>query len=86
MRWLEAKLLAGLGQTAKAENAFKQARGEFLELGRLNSAAHLQLALLPVLFRQGKHQEARKNAYEACCALRELGHGHCAAKARLYLQ
>ena len=86
VRWVEGKLLAGLGKLAKAEAALMSVRDEFLGRGRSNAAAHVGLTLLPVLVRQSKHQEARNVAFEAYGTLRDLGHDLCATMAKRYLQ
>jgi tetratricopeptide (TPR) repeat protein len=85
VRWVEGRLLAGLGKISKAENALIQVRGELLELGREVSAALAGLDLLPILLQQGKFQKVRETAREIYGTLQGLGiHGE-AAKARRYL-
>jgi tetratricopeptide (TPR) repeat protein len=85
VRWVEGRLLAGLGKISKAENALIQVRGELLELGREVSAALAGLDLLPILLQQGKFQKVRETAREIYRTLQGLGiHGE-AAKARRYL-
>ncbi len=86
VRWVEGRLLAGLGQLTKAERALTNVRKEFLEDGRANAAATVGLDLLPVLLRQGKHALIRKIALESYTVLRDLGIHRDAARVRSYFR
>ncbi len=86
VRWIEGKLLAGLGKLTKAERALRGARDEFLRRGLSNAASHVLLTLIPVLIQQRKLYEARKIAHESYGILRDLGHAPCAAMAKRYIQ
>jgi hypothetical protein len=86
VRWSEGRLLAGIGQTAKAETALLSTREQFVEQGRLSMAALVEMDLIPVLLRQGKFGAARKAALESYTVLQSLGIHGDAAKARLYLR
>jgi tetratricopeptide (TPR) repeat protein len=86
VRWVEARLLAGLGRLEKAERAFGTVREEFLERGRSISAALVGLDLLPILLRQGRLGQARQTAREIYGTLRDLGIHRDAAKVQPYLQ
>lgn len=86
VRWVEGRLLIGLGHLAKGEGALKEVRVELLEKGKSNGAALVGLDLLPVLQRQGRYAELRRTAGECYGVFRELGIHHDAARALPYLQ
>jgi hypothetical protein len=86
VRWVEGRLLAGLGELTKAERALTNVREEFLEGGRSNAAALVGLDLLPILAQQGKHGLVRKTALASYTTLLDLGIRRDAAKARRYLE
>lgn len=86
VRWLEGRLLIGLGQLAKGEGALKGVREELLERGQHNDAALVGLDLLPVLQWQGRHGEVRRTARASYDTLRYLGIHHDAAKVLPYLR
>lgn len=85
VRWIEGKLLAGLGHLAKAERALLDTKDEIVEQGRHVMAAVLGLDLLPILLRQGKYQQVRETAQESYSLLRSLGLHRDAARAKRYL-
>jgi hypothetical protein len=86
IRWLEARILGGIGQLGKAESALTQVRHDFLAQGYMVTAANVGLYLIPLLVRQGKFGQVHKLARDAYDALREGGLHREAAKARLYMQ
>ncbi len=85
VRWSEGRLLAGIEQTAKAENALLSTREQFVEQGRRSTAALVELDLIPIFLSQGKYGAARKAALESYTVLRDLGIYRDAAKAKRYL-
>jgi hypothetical protein len=82
IRWLEGRVLAGIGKTSRAESALIQTQNEFLDLERPYDAALVGLDMLPLL--QGKQQKIIAKA--AYVTFRNLGIRREAAKARPYLQ
>jgi hypothetical protein len=85
VRWIEGKLLSGLGHLAKAESALWEVQEEFLALGQLASAANVGVDLLPILLKQGKYEQLRRTAREAYDILQSCRIQREAAKARAYL-
>lgn len=59
LRWIEARIAAGLGEWDKAERAFQQVREEFEERGQIYHSAVLGLELAAVWLRQGKTEAVR---------------------------
>ncbi|HEX4498425.1 MAG TPA: hypothetical protein VIE43_22305 [Thermoanaerobaculia bacterium] len=86
IRWLEGRILGGIGQLGKAESALTQVRHDFLTQGHAFTAANAGLHLIPFLAQSGKYGQAREIAREAYGVLREGGFHREAAKARLYMQ
>ncbi|MFL6237653.1 MAG: hypothetical protein ACJ76N_31335 [Thermoanaerobaculia bacterium] len=86
VRWVEARLLAGLGHLEKAGSALAAVREELLERERPVSAALAGLDLLPILLQQGRLGQVRRTAHEIYGVLRDLGIHRDAAKVQPYLQ
>jgi tetratricopeptide (TPR) repeat protein len=86
LRWVEGKVLLGLGRVSRAERALVEIRAEYLDLGQDYSASLVALDLVPLWFREGKDREAREAARQAYDVLREIGIDHEAARARRYLE
>jgi tetratricopeptide (TPR) repeat protein len=85
IRWLEGRLLAGLGQWAKGEGVLRTVRDELLCRGDFSSAADVALHLLPILTQQAKYSQARRVANEAYTFFWGRGFRRDAAKAKHYL-
>jgi len=85
VRWLEGRLLAGLGQLTKAENALRNVQEELRESRYALSAATVGLHLLSVLEKQGKYSQLRKTALESYIVFRDLKIRREAAKIERYL-
>lgn len=64
LRWLEARLAAGLGRSAEAETVFGQVEGEFLHLGMGYDAALVALDLAILYAREHRTQELKRLATE----------------------
>ena len=86
VRWLEGKILDGIGRPASAERVLLEVRSELLDLGRLSDAAIVGLDLIQILLRQGKSLQVRELARESYDTLRSLGILQEAARIRPYLQ
>src|SRR5206468_8394675 len=86
LRWVEGKVLAGLGKLGRAERTFEQVREEFLFKEREYNAALVGLELAAVWLRQGKVAEVRELAEETYETLRDLGVPQEAFKAVLFLR
>jgi len=86
IRWLEGKILDGIGKPAGAERVLLEVRSEFLDLGRLSEAAFIGLDLIQILLRRGKFRQVRELAHESYDTLRSLGILQEAARLRPYLR
>jgi tetratricopeptide (TPR) repeat protein len=86
LRWLEGKILAGVGKAASAERVLLEVRSELLDLGRTSDAALVGLDLISILLQQGKLSRIRGLARESYDTLRSLGILRQAARIRPYLQ
>ena len=86
LRWVEGKVLAGLGKLGQAERAFEQVRDDFLARERGYDAALVGLELAAVWLRQGKTAEAQEITQEIYETLRDLGVHQEAFKAVLFLR
>jgi len=85
VRWVEARLLAGLGQIDKAESALMAVREELLERRQSISAALAGLDLLPILLRQGRLGQVWATAHEVYGVFQDLGIHRDAARVQPYL-
>jgi hypothetical protein len=86
LRWVEGKVLAGLGKLGKAERTFEQVREEFLLREREYDAALVGLELAAVWLRQGKAAQVQELAEETYETLRDLGVHQEAFRAVLFLR
>jgi hypothetical protein len=86
IRWIEGRILGGIGKLDKAESALIRVQHDFLTQGHAVTAANVGLHLIPFLVQLGKYGQSRKIAREAYGTLREGGFHREAAKARLYMQ
>ncbi len=84
VRWIEAKVHAGLDRPMKAESALGAVRQEFLRLGMGYDAALAGLDLAGVWLRQGRAAQVRRLAKEIYATFRDLNLPSEAARA-LYL-
>jgi tetratricopeptide (TPR) repeat protein len=85
IRWLEGRILGGIGQLGKAESALTQVRHDFLAQGYVVTAANVGLHLIPFLVQLGKYGQARDVAREDYGIFREGGFHREAAKVRIYM-
>lgn len=60
LRWLEGKILLGLGHESRAEAAFLEVRKGFVEQGIAHDAATVSLQLASLYLRQGRTAEIRE--------------------------
>jgi tetratricopeptide (TPR) repeat protein len=81
VRWLEARLLAGLGKHRRAERAFAEVHGGFLEAGVDYEGALVALEYAGVLFEQSRYSEVEILAEEALETFELLKIGREAIKA-----
>jgi tetratricopeptide (TPR) repeat protein len=86
LRWVEGKVLAGLGKLGKAERTFEQVREEFFLREREYDAALVGLELAAVWLRQEKATQALELAEEIYETLRDLGVHQEAFRAVLFLR
>ncbi|HEY2295139.1 MAG TPA: zf-HC2 domain-containing protein [Thermoanaerobaculia bacterium] len=86
LRWMEGKVLAGLGKLGRAERTFEQVREEFFLREREYDAALVGLELAAVRLRQGKTAQVRELAEETYESLRDLGVHQEAFRAVLFLR
>jgi len=86
LRWVEGKVLAGLGKLGRAERTFEQVREELLLREREYDAALVGLELAAVWLRQGKTAQVRELAEETYESLRDLGVHQEAFRAVLFLR
>jgi tetratricopeptide (TPR) repeat protein len=64
LRWIEAKIAAGLGELERAERAFQQVKEEFQGRGQVYAAAVAGLELAAVWLRQGRTDEVKRLVLE----------------------
>lgn len=86
LRWVEGKILAGLGKLRRAERIFAEIREGFFLFRREYDAALVGLELAAAWLQQGKTAEVRDLAEETLEILRDLDVQPEAFKAALYLQ
>jgi len=86
IRWLEAKVLAGLDDFPRAEAAFRQARAGFVEHGQAYPAALVGLDLAALWARQGRVAEVFELAEEMIVTFRALRIAREAVAALLVLK
>lgn len=86
LRWVEGKIHAGLGRSAKAERAFLEVRREYLRLEQGYEAALVGLELAAAWLRQGRPKQVRKLAEEIYETFVDLGVQSEAAKALYFLR
>jgi tetratricopeptide (TPR) repeat protein len=86
LRWLEAKIHAGLEDFSRAEPAFQQARAGFAENGQVYPAALVGLDLAAVWARQGRIKDVFDLAEEMIVTFRALRIGREAVAALLVLK
>jgi len=86
LRWMEGKVLSGLGKLGRAERTFEQVREEFFLREREYDAALVGLELAAVWLRQGKTDEVRELTEETYETLRDLGVHQEAFRAVLFLR
>lgn len=72
LRWLEGKILAGLGKLSRAEQVFEAVREEFREKGLEYDAALAGLDLAAVWLREGRVSEVRSLAQGMLDIFRDL--------------
>ena len=72
LRWLEARIDAGLGKHERAVNVFSEVRDDFEEAGQAFPSALASLDMALSLLLQGKAKEARDVALEAAQTFRSL--------------
>lgn len=72
LRWLEARIHAGLADHSRAEAAFRQARAGFVEQGQVYPAALVGLDLAALWARQGRVREVFDLAEEIIVTFRAL--------------
>jgi tetratricopeptide (TPR) repeat protein len=81
VRWLEARLHAGLGKVRRAENAFAEVHSGFLAAGVDYEGALAGLEYAGILFEQGRFNEVEDLAAEALETFELLAIGAEAVKA-----
>ncbi|MFL6260984.1 MAG: hypothetical protein ACJ76Y_14855 [Thermoanaerobaculia bacterium] len=86
LRWVEAKIHAGLDRPAKAERAFVEVRREYLHLGQVYDASLVGLELAAVWLPQGKAAQVRELAEEMYETFVELGVQPEAARALYFVR
>lgn len=73
LRWVEGKVLAGLGRLGRAEHAFSEARQGFVQRGQGYDAALVGLDLAAVWLKKGRAAEVQALAEEMYATLDDLG-------------
>jgi hypothetical protein len=86
LRWLEAKIHAGLDDSPRAEAAFQQARAGFAENGQVYPAALVGLDLAALWARQGRVRDVFNLAEEMIVTFRALRIAREAVAALLVLK
>lgn len=64
LRWVEARIAAGLGEAGRARDAFSEARQGFLDQGIAYDAALVSLEFAVALLQDGRTEEVRELAAE----------------------
>ena len=82
LRWLEARVAAGLGRTAEATRGLESVQREFADFGIAYDAALVTLELAVLLLDHGRTTEVRRLAEESKCIFDAQG-GHREALATL---
>jgi hypothetical protein len=85
LRWVEAKIHAGLNRPMKAERVFGTVRQEFMRLGMGYDAALVGLDLVALWLRQGQAAQVRRLAKEVYMTFEDLGLYSEAARALYFL-
>jgi hypothetical protein len=86
LRWLEARIFAGLSDVRRAEAAFQQARAGFVEQGQVYPAALVGLDLAALWARQGRVKDVFELAEEMIVTFRALRIAREAVAALLVLK
>ncbi|HVR11794.1 MAG TPA: hypothetical protein VMW75_27375 [Thermoanaerobaculia bacterium] len=86
LRWLEARIYAGLSDFARAEAAFQQTRAGFVEQGQVYPAALVGLDLAALWARQGRVKDIFELAEEMIVTFRALRIAREAISALLILK
>jgi tetratricopeptide (TPR) repeat protein len=87
VRWLEARIYAGLGRRGRAEGAFREILAEFTEAGAESEAALVRLELAGVLLHTPScYEEIERQAAEAYKTFERLDVGPEALRAVGYLR
>lgn len=86
LRWVEAKIFAGLGKLRRAEKILSEVRDEFVARDREYLAAMVDLELAGVLLRQSKTEQAQATAAEALEIFKDLKVSREAERAVRYLR
>jgi tetratricopeptide (TPR) repeat protein len=73
LRWLEAKIYAGMGNFERAEAAFQETRSGFVEARQIYPAALVALDLAALWARQGRNREIGEIAGDLVAIFRALG-------------
>jgi tetratricopeptide (TPR) repeat protein len=73
VRWVEAKILGGLGKLSQAERALIEVRNEFLRIGNNAEAALVGLDLADIWLRQKKVGELEQLSRSMLATFRSLG-------------
>jgi len=86
LRLLEGRIHAGIDEPARAERDFEEARRGFAELGQPYMATLVLLDLAALHIRQGRDENARREALEAADIFLGLNIGREAAVAMMLLK
>jgi tetratricopeptide (TPR) repeat protein len=86
LRWLEAKIYAGVGNFDRAETAFEETRSGFVEARQIYPAALVALDLAALWARQGRNREIGEIAGDLVAIFRALGIAREAIATLLVLQ
>jgi len=86
LRWVEAKIHAGLGRPMRAERAFGEVRQELTRLGMSYDAALVGLDLAALWLRQGRASQLRKLAKEMYTTFKGLSLHAEAVRALYFLR
>ena len=86
LRWLEAKIYAGVGNFERAEAAFEETRSGFVEARQIYPAALVALDLAALWARQGRNREIGEIAGDLVAIFRALGIAREAIATLLVLQ
>lgn len=86
LRWVEGKVLAGLGRVARAEDAFFEVRQGFIQRGQAYDAALVGLDLSAVWLKKGRAAAVRELAEEMYATLDDLGVHTEAARALYFVR